>query len=252
MVRGAVYRLAAVLAQALSSSMSPAWLSSFVLTALNRKADSLPVEAGLRFLFEIDNRLYESQTRLALNLGDGHHPKGALTGYYAFFLERVRAGERVLDLGCGRGGLALAVARVTGAKVSGLDLDPANIEAARALPAPPNLTFYCGDARSERFEGTFDVVILSNLLEHLSDRVAFLAGTARTTGARRFLIRVPASDRDWRVALKRRLGVEWRIDPTHETEYTLAEFRDELAAAGLTPVHCDVRWGEIWCEAQRP
>lgn len=51
------------------------------------------------------------------------------------------------------------------------------------------------------------------------------------------------------MALKRELGVEWRLDPTHETEYTLESFAEELAAASLRITHQEVRWGEIWAEA---
>ena len=64
----------------------------------------------------------------------------------------------------------------------------------------------------------------------------------------RFLIRVPVFERDWRVPLKRELGVEWRLDPTHETEYTLESFEKEMAAAGLRITYQEVRWGEIWAE----
>jgi hypothetical protein len=45
------------------------------------------------------------------------------------------------------------------------------------------------------------------------------------------------------------LGVEWRLDNTHETEYTLESYFEEMAAAGLCIVHQEVRWGEIWSEA---
>ena len=44
------------------------------------------------------------------------------------------------------------------------------------------------------------------------------------------------------------LGVEWRLDQTHETEYTLESFAEEMAAAGLHITHQQVRWGEIWAE----
>ncbi|MCI5207527.1 MAG: hypothetical protein D3910_01745 [Candidatus Electrothrix sp. ATG2] len=77
----------------------------------------------------------------------------------------------------------------------------------------------------------------------------FLRKVARKTGAKRFLIRVPLYERDWRVPLKKELGVEWRLDVTHETEYTLESFEQELHEAGMQLVHQEVRWGEIWAEA---
>ena len=48
--------------------------------------------------------------------------------------------------------------------------------------------------------------------------------------------------------LKKELGVEWRLDPTHETEYTLETFAEEMSAANFRIDHLEVRWGEIWSE----
>ncbi|MBP1691228.1 MAG: glycosyl transferase, family 2, partial [Bacteroidetes bacterium] len=44
------------------------------------------------------------------------------------------------------------------------------------------------------------------------------------------------------------LNVEYRLDPTHETEYTLETFAAEMKEAGLLVKHQEVRWGEIWAE----
>ena len=49
---------------------------------------------------------------------------------------------------------------------------------------------------------------------------------------------------------KRELGVEWRLDLTHETEYTLEQLERELDAAGLTVTDRVIRWGEYWVEAR--
>jgi hypothetical protein len=63
------------------------------------------------------------------------------------------------------------------------------------------------------------------------------------------LIRVPLFERDWRVPLKKELGVEWRLDPTHETEYTIESWAQEIEEAGLKVTHQEIRWSEIWAEA---
>jgi hypothetical protein len=96
----------------------------------------------------------------------------------------------------------------------------------------------------------FDVVVLSNILEHLPERPAFLRRMQQAARPSRMLIRVPLFERDWQVPLKRELGVEWRLDPTHETEYTLESFVDEVTQAGCRIVHQEVRWGEIWAEVR--
>lgn len=40
-------------------------------------------------------------------------------------------------------------------------------------------------------------------------------------------------NRDWITLYKKELGVEWRLDPTHCTEYTLESLKEELQKAGL-------------------
>jgi ubiquinone/menaquinone biosynthesis C-methylase UbiE len=74
------------------------------------------------------------------------HAKHRLTDYHGFFVSRVKPGERVLDIGCGIGALAVDLAGRRGAVVTGLDADAAAIRVARAAHAAPGLTFVEGDA----------------------------------------------------------------------------------------------------------
>jgi hypothetical protein len=60
------------------------------------------------------------------------------------------------------------------------------------------------------------------------------------------LIRVPFFERDWRLPMRRELGINYFSDPTHRIEHTLAEFAEEIAAGGLTLVEQRLMWGEIW------
>jgi trans-aconitate methyltransferase len=103
-----------------------------------------------------------------------------------------------------------------------------------------------GDVRYQLPDGPIDVVILSNVLEHLTERPAFLSRLMESLSPSRFLIRVPLFDRDWRVPLKRELGVEWRLDLTHEVEYTVESFSEEMVNTGLRISQQEVRWGELW------
>ena len=215
--------------------------------ALIRRA--LPPATLLRALCRLDNQLYRAMSLASIWYGGGLHPKHRLTRYHDFFLARVHAGDRVLDLGCGNGALADDLARERKALVTGIDQDRAAIRAAQTAHAGAGVTFIEGDAR--RLPGaSFDVVILSNILEHLDDRVGFLRDTVERTGAARLLIRVPLFERDWRVPLKRELGVDFRLDPTHRTEYTLEQFDAEITDAGLVIVEREVRWGEAWAECR--
>lgn len=74
---------------------------------------------------------------------------------------RVKAGQRVLDCGCGTGVVAVTAAR-QGAKVSGLDLSPVLIEHARknAALAEVDIDFKEGDVEALPYDdATFDVVL---------------------------------------------------------------------------------------------
>lgn len=198
----------------------------------------------LRWLCRLDNLLYRATSRAAVWYGGGLHVKHRLTAYHDFFVARVAPGERALDVGCGNGALAADLAH-RGVSVTGIDRDRAAILEARARHGASGARFVEGDA-NRLPEDRYDVVILSNVLEHLDDRVGFLGRLFAGTGARRVLVRVPLFERDWRVPLKRELGVDFRLDPTHRVEYTFAEFEAEVAAAGLVVQERETRWGEIW------
>lgn len=219
-----------------------------ILAILGRFIQALPPDKVLRFLFQLDQRLYHLQSQMAIAYDGGIHTKHRHMRYHDFFVGRIFPGERVLDLGCGIGAVAHDVAEKAGAYVVGVDLDADAIAQARQRYAHPRVAYCIGDVLQGFVAGTFDVVILSNVLEHLSERPAFLRRLQHQLILSRILIRVPLFERDWRVPLKRELGVEWRLDPTHETEYTLESFAEEMAAAGLRVTYQEVRWSEIWAE----
>ena len=197
-----------------------------------------PADA-LRYLLEVEARLYPMLGRLAIAYDGGTHTKHRHTRYHDFFVHRIAAGARVLDVGCGSGEVAHDVAVKTGARVTGIDIDPAKVAAAAASHAHPSVSYLVADARAGVPGGPWDVVILSNVLEHIEDRPAFLAALDAACPGARFLVRVPLFERDWRVPLKRELGVEWRLDETHFTEYTAESFDAEVRGAGLAPVHVE-------------
>jgi SAM-dependent methyltransferase len=206
-----------------------------------------PREA-LRFLFLLDAALYRLQGRTAIAYEGGLHPKHRLMRYHDFFTQRIQAGETVLDIGCGIGAVAYSIATKCGAQVTGIDFNRENIELAKENRVHEKIEWLCGDALTELPNRRYDVVVLSNVLEHLEDRVAFLKQVRQTVAPSRWLIRVPLFERDWRTPLKKELDVEWRLDQTHCTEYTQEQFLEECGQAGLEVRELEIRWGEIWSE----
>ena len=220
-----------------------------ILAVISRRVMRSPFAKGLSFLLKLDNGLYSIQGECAVRYGKGVHPKHRLIRYHDFFVSRLRAGERVLDLGCGNGELAWDMAERGGVHVWAIDLDEEKISEAKMRRPHSSIQYIHGDVFDVVPEGNFDVVVLSNILEHIESRVAFLEMLQQISGARRYLIRVPLYERDWRVPLKAELGVDYRLDPTHRIEYTQKESLQELEAAGLKVAEMEILWGEMWAEA---
>jgi 2-polyprenyl-3-methyl-5-hydroxy-6-metoxy-1,4-benzoquinol methylase len=207
----------------------------------------VPADA-LRLLLALDKHLSGLIDETAMRYEGGVHPKHRLTGYHDFFVERVKPGERVLDVGCGYGAVAHSVATRARADVVGIDIDPENIAEARRRFGNPTLTFVVGDVTRDLPGGGFDVIVASNVIEHLERRVDFYRSLQARLRPRCWLVRLPLVDRDWRVALRRELGLPFFSDPTHHTEYTRESFEAEVRAAGLTVTSARVNWGEVWAE----
>lgn len=203
---------------------------------------------AMRLLLMVDSVVSKLINRLAIPYDGGVHVKHRLMRYHEFFVNRVASGERVLDIGCGYGAVAYSLAARAGALVTGIDLNEANVAKARGKFQHPNLTFVHGDARTNLPPGPWDVLVLSNILEHIERRIFFLTELQQGLRPSRMLIRVPMIDRDWRVPLREELGMFHFGDSTHFTEYTAGSFEGELREAGLSIRHVQYNWGEIWAE----
>ena len=102
-----------------------------------------------------------------------------------FSLEPLRAGEHVVDVGCGAGIDSLIAARMVDAsgRVIGVDMTPAMLERARASAATmgaTNVDFREGHAEALPVEdGWADVVISNGVLNLFPDKLAGLQEMAR-------------------------------------------------------------------------
>ena len=108
--------------------------------------------------------------------GAGTHPSTRLLADW--LAEHVASGERVLDVGCGSGVLALVAARLGAAEAVGIDIEPAAIAAAEANARRNGLDGVAAFSTAPVGEsglGTFDVVvanITAGVLVPLADDIA--------------------------------------------------------------------------------
>lgn len=151
------------------------------------------------------------------------------------------AGARVLDVGCGGGLLAEALARA-GAKVTAIDLAPGMIEAARLHALEQGLDIDYRVAAAEAVadtEDAFDVVACMEMLEHVpapSTLVHVLSCLVRPGGS----VFISTLNRNLKSFLLAIVGAEYvmKLIPrgTHEYERLIrpAELARWARAAGLT------------------
>jgi len=151
------------------------------------------------------------------------------------------AGSRVLDVGCGGGLLAEALAR-EGAAVTGIDMAPGMIEVARLHAAESRLAIDYRTAAAEDVArttpATFDIVVCMEMLEHVPDPAAMTATLARLLlpGGALFISTLNRNLKSFLLAI---VGAEYllRLLPrgTHEYERLIrpAELARWARAAGL-------------------
>ena len=87
------------------------------------------------------------------------------------------AGKAAADVGCGAGLLAEPLARL-GARVTGIDAAPENIAAARDHAEKQGLAIDYRAGGVETLDGRFDLVTSMEVVEHVVDPAAFVAGLA--------------------------------------------------------------------------
>ena len=221
----------------------------FIRLCLAVVAGKEPKKAMTAFLL-IEDDLTAMINRTAIPFDEGIHVKHRLMRYHDFFIQRVKPGERILDIGFGNGALSFDLAERAGAIVTGVDIEQKNVDLATKRYKHPRLLFIKGNATKILPDDSFDTIVLSNVLEHIQNRISFLRNINRRIKPDRYLVRVPMIDRDWHVPLRKELGLPHFSDATHFTEYTEESFEKEIVSADLEIVHSQINWGEIWAEAK--
>ena len=148
------------------------------------------------------------------------------------------AGKRALDVGCGAGLLCEPLARL-GAAVTGVDAAPENIAAAseHATGAGLAIDYRAGELSGLNL-GQFDLVTCMEVLEHVADKPAFVAGLAASlTPGGLLILSTPNRTVQSRLLLVGAAEMVGAIPRgTHHWDdfVTPDESRDLLVDAGLT------------------
>ena len=123
---------------------------------------------------KLHNFTYQLAGYLSSHLeSDGLHPKHRLMKYHEWFVSHLNPEWRVLDVGCGNGALAFDICNHCNS-VFAIDLNLVNIEKAKKQFANERIAYLCGDATKYPFQQKYDIIILSNVLEHIENRPQFL------------------------------------------------------------------------------
>jgi SAM-dependent methyltransferase len=106
---------------------------------------------------------------------DQFHTRGAEATIELGQLAGITAGASVLDVGSGIGGPARLLAQATGCRVTGVDLSPTFVDAARYLTGRTGqggqISFQTGSALDLPFEDShFDFVLLQHVAMNIPDR----------------------------------------------------------------------------------
>ena len=211
-------------------------------------------KTGLKQLFLIKDKLDLVINERALVLGDGVHPKHKLTNYHNFFIENVNNGENVLDIGCGYGAVSKSLANLKNkSKIIGIDYDDQKLDQAMENNSYKNLKFMNLDATKSIPTGNWEIVVLSNVLEHIQNRTLFIKKIIKNSKCNKILIRVPMFERSWEIPMRKKLGINYYSDNDHKIEHTLIEFKKEMAKSNVEIEQLHTIWGEIWavCKVER-
>jgi 2-polyprenyl-6-hydroxyphenyl methylase/3-demethylubiquinone-9 3-methyltransferase len=146
--------------------------------------------------------------------------------------ERVGAGAKVLDVGCGGGFLSNYLA-AKGFDVCGLDASPHSLAIARAHDATKRVSYRHGDALALPYpDQSFDAVCAMDFLEHVEepDRVVRECARVLRRGGLFFFHTFNRNFWAWLVVIK---GLEWFVKNTPRELHVLRLFipPEELAAS---------------------
>ena len=158
-------------------------------------------------------------------------------------------GDRVLDVGSGFGGPARQIARRTASRVTGIDITPAYVDAARDLTAKAGMRdlveFRVADIATFEPGPLFQAAITMHVQMNVQDKTAWFGHIARclAPGARLAV---------WEICQPRqadlRWPMPWSLDGTDSFVVTAGSLRDSIEQAGFTATEWtnETAWVQAW------
>lgn len=171
----------------------------------------------------------------------------------AFILDFIKPDSHVLDLGCGLGFVSFYVAEKA-KRVVGIDYSQSDIAKAKSLFKRDNLEYRCEDALVylQKNTETFDILILSHILEHIEEPENFL-NTFK--GFFQYIyIELPDFDKTLLNSIRKDLNMPLIYsDADHVVEFDREELKALLEKLNLSVLQSEYRFGvqRYWCEVIR-
>jgi len=222
----------------------------FRLFFSNKRIAKLVIKPLLKF----DNFVYLLIGHYAPLASKTGHPKHDIIKYVDWFLDKIEKNMTVVDVGSNTGEMTKRISEKV-KMTYGIEINLKLHEIA-VRQKRQNLEFINSDATTFDYSKLqpIDCITLSNVLEHIDDRISFLKSlndNVKWKKNPRYLIRVPMINRHWVVILKKQMGVDYRLDKTHFIEYTKEIFYEEMKTSSLVVKSFEVKWGEIYAECLR-
>lgn len=167
-----------------------------------------------------------------------------------FLKKRISKTDNVLDLGCKFGEISNKIADFVN-KVVGVDMIVNDIVVAKSRYSKPNLEFVHGDAFEflKKSDDKFDVIILSHIIEHIDEPIAFLKACAEHSN--KVYIEVPDYDKTYLNHYRTKMNNPLQYtDADHVWEFDREELNQVIKDAGFTVNQAEYRFGvqKFWCE----
>jgi SAM-dependent methyltransferase len=167
-----------------------------------------------------------------------------------FILDQVDEKSCVLDLGCNQGDMSYDLAQKA-RKVVGIDFDSKAIEIAKKQYQKNNLEFHNREALEylKSSSESFDILILSHILEHLDDPQGFLS--AFKDSFKYIYIEVPDFEKTYLNYFRKDIGIKLiYTDDDHVSEFDRIELKALLNNCGIEIKREEYRYGliKLWCK----